>query len=281
MGAAVGLVALVGSAAFAGDLFGIRQRLLDLPQPQTPAVGRAATESTPTPETTATPGATLVRSQPWWQEVAVLDGGSARATSVAIDERALQWRVEWRCEHGTLDVETAADVQPPIDATCPAEGTSYATETGPFELSVAGSDAFRVRIEQQVDVPLEEPPLAEMTAPGSGVFATGEFYGMDRRGSGTVTIYELADGSHALRLEEFFVTPNVDLEITFSELAAPQTTEEYEGASSTFVAPLDVTAGSMNFHVPPEVDPGSYRSVVIWCPPLNVAYAAATLEAAP
>lgn len=33
----------------------------------------------------------------------------------------------------------------------------------------------------------------------------------------------------------------------------------------------------MNFAVPAEVDPAQYRSVVIWCPLIDSAYAAATL----
>ncbi len=58
---------------------------------------------------------------------------------------------------------------------------------------------------------------------------------------------------------------------------APQTTEEFTTAPSATVAPLDVTAGSMNFVMPPTIDLGPYKSVVIWCPPLRTAYAAATL----
>lgn len=50
---------------------------------------------------------------------------------------------------------------------------------------------------------------------------------MDQSGTGAVTIYRLADGSAALRLDDFFVTPNVDLEIHLSPLEAPQTTDEF------------------------------------------------------
>ena len=104
---------------------------------------------------------------------------------------------------------------------------------------------------------------------------------MDQSVEGPVTIYRLADGEHALRLDDFFVTPNIDLEIRLSPLEAPGTTEEFMRAPSTWVAPLDVTAGSMNFTVPPEAEPSEYRSVVIWCPLIDSAYAAATLVPEP
>ncbi|HSH59190.1 MAG TPA: hypothetical protein VK988_06010 [Acidimicrobiales bacterium] len=70
------------------------------------------------------------------------------------------------------------------------------------------------------------------------------------------------------------MTPNVDLEIRLSPLEAPRSTAEFMSAPSALVAPLDVTAGSMNFAVPADVDPSQYRSVVIRCPLIDSAYAA-------
>ena len=120
-----------------------------------------------------------------------------------------------------------------------------------------------------------------MTAPGTVALSRGGFYRIDQVGSGGVTVYRLAEGTHALRLDNFYATPNVDLEIRLSPLPAPQTTDQFLSAPSALVARLDVTAGSMNFVVPKDIDPRQYRSVVIWCPPVNSAYAAASLNAAP
>jgi hypothetical protein len=36
----------------------------------------------------------------------------------------------------------------------------------------------------------------------------------------------------------------------------------------------------MNFHIPAGIDPTQYRSVVIWCPPIQNTYAAASLAPA-
>ncbi|HWB72484.1 MAG TPA: DM13 domain-containing protein [Egibacteraceae bacterium] len=185
--------------------------------------------------------------------------------------------MKWGCESGRLVVEVSTDRRPLVDATCPGTDIGYATETGPISLEIKGDGPWQLQIEQQIDVPLEEPPLPAMIAPGTVRVATGSFYNIDQAGRGGVTIYRLADDGYALRLEDFFVTPNVDLEIRLSPLAAPQTTEEFLSAPSALVTVLDTTAGSMNFAVPGPVDPTQYRSVVVWCPPVLSAYAAASL----
>lgn len=137
-----------------------------------------------------------------------------------------------------------------------------------------------MRVEQQIDVPLDEPPLPAMSARGARTVASGAFYRIDQTGKGRVTVYRLADGRYALRLSDFYVSPNVDLELRLSPRQAPKSTPEFMRAPSAFVARLDVTAGSLNFVVPRGVDPTRYRSLVVWCPPTQNAYAAATLKPA-
>ena len=61
--------------------------------------------------------------------------------------------------------------------------------------------------------------------------ATGTFYRIDQFGDGTVTIYRLANGSYALRLENFYVTPNTDLEVQLNSLEAPHSTDEVAHAA--------------------------------------------------
>ncbi len=281
---ALGLVALAASAAFGGDLFGVRERVLGptTPQPRPAAVSRAAEGVAATPATTAPAGETVLRSQPWWQDVAVLEGDGPTTTApFAIDGGAIQWRASWTCRSGRLVVRAGTGSDPLVEADCPGTGAGYSTETGPTRLQVEASRSWELRIQQQLDVPLVEPPLPAMTAAGAVIELTGSFYRMDQSATGTVTIYRLADGEHALRLDDFFVTPNIDLEIHLSPLEAPRTSEEFMSAPSAWIAPLDVTAGSMNFTVPLEVDPAEYRSVVIWCPLIDSAYAAATLTPGP
>ncbi|MDQ3305711.1 MAG: DM13 domain-containing protein, partial [Actinomycetota bacterium] len=270
------------SALLGGNPFGLRERLMGsaTPEARPAAASRAAGEAPVAPR--MEPQETVLRSQPWWQSVATLEGdGATESEPFTIDDGAIQWRVTWSCESGTLAVKAGGGgAEPLVDGSCPGTGKGYGSDSGPTSLAVEADGPWQLRVEQQLDVPLVEPPTATMTDPTTTVASTGSFYRMDQSGTGTVSIYRLDDGSHALRLDEFFVTPNVDLEIHLSPLAAPQTTEEFMGTPSVSVAPLDVTAGSMNFVIPPEVDPAQYASVVIWCPLIDSAYAAATLAPA-
>jgi hypothetical protein len=281
----LGLLALVVSALVGGNAFGVRERVLGEgpPPPRPAAVSRAAGgAAVAAPVTTAAPQETVLRSQPWWQEVAVVEGdGSTTTEPFTVDAGSIQWRATWTCRSGTLAVTAAAASEPLVEEECPGTGVGYSTETGATRLRVDAGGPWELRIEQQIDVPLVEPPLPAMSAAGTVTESAGSFYRIDQSGTGTVTIYRMADGSHLVRLDDFFVTPNIDLEITLSPLEAPRTTEQFMSAPWAWVAPLDVTAGSMNFVVPPEVDPTQYRSVVIWCPLIDSAYAAATLVSGP
>lgn len=275
---ALGLIALLASAVYGGDFLDVRERLLGLPTPQAPAGGRVADEAAPPDDGSGADRGTLVRSNPWWQHVRTHEGGPGTTSQVVtIDQRALQWRVEWSCESGRLEVATQAE--PLVSTDCPGEGTAYGIGDGEVELRVEAGGSWSLTVDQQVEVPLEEPPLEAMTAPGAQRLATGEFYGIDQTGRGRVEVHRLADGSTALRLESFFVTPDVDLELRLSPLEEPSTTGEYLGAPSVLVHPLTVTAGSFNVTVPADVDPTDYGSVVVWCPPIQSAYAAASLQA--
>lgn len=274
-GAALGLLLLAASAAYGADLFGMRTRLVGSapPAPRPPAVSRVAEDA---PAATATPEATRVRSYPWWQAVGTFEGTGATTTpAFTIDDGALQWRVRWRCESGRLTAAAPDHRDPLVDADCPEGDAGYSTQQGRMRLQVTADGPWRLVVEQQIDVPLVEPRLPVMLA--DGAVAAGTFYDIDQTGRGRVVVHRLGDGRYALRLEEFFVTPNVDLEIRLSPLQAPRTTAEYLSADAVRVAVLDATAGSMNFTVPPDIDPTGYRSVVIWCPPIDSAYAAASL----
>jgi hypothetical protein len=284
--AAVGLLAVLASALVGGNFLGLRDRLLGsaTPKPRAPARSRVAGGPTATSGLTATTKAqeTVLRSFPWWQSVGSWQGaGSTSTPAFTIDGAAAQWRVKWTCEHGNLVVQASTRPRPLVSASCPGTDVAYATASGATVLAVTADGPWHLQLDQQVDMPLDEPPLPAMTAAGATATATGTFYRVDQVGSGRVTIYRLADGSRVLRLDGFYVTPNSDLEVRLSPLEAPHSTDEFTAAPSASVAALDVTAGSMNFNVPQGVDPGQYRSVVIWCERLHSAYAAASLVPPP
>lgn len=276
------MLVLLASAVFGADPYGVREHVLGSatgPERQA-ARSRDAGDATGTTIGTV-PGdqpPTVLRSEPWWQGVATLKGtGAAAAQPFTIDAGAIQWRVKWTCSTGRLTVRAPTVSKPIVDAACPGNETAYGSRSGPVNLEVTADGAWTLQVDQQIDVPLAEAPLPAMTAPGTVKVATGGFYRVDQFSNGTVTVYRLADGTYALRLEDFYVTPNTDLEIRFDTLAAPHSTQQVSSSETVSVAPLDVTAGSMNFTIPPSVNPSHYQSVVIWCERLFSAYAAATL----
>ncbi len=276
--AVIGLVALTASAVFAGNPGGVRDRLLGsaIAAPAPIALSRnAAASSASFP---VAPVTTVLRSQPWWQAVRTLSGmGPLTVPALTITGGALQWRAQWTCQSGRLAVSVPGRPHPLVDVACPGSGIGYATTTGATSVQVNADGPWRLQIDQQVDVPLEEAPLPTMTAPGASATATGAFYRVDQVSTGTVTIYRLPDATSALRLDGFYVTPNTDLEVRLSPMPAPHSTDEFTTAPSVLVANLDVTAGSLNFAVPPGVNPAQYRSVVLWCDRLQSVYAAASL----
>ena len=279
-----GLLAVVVSALVGGNLLGARERLWGSESPTArPAAGSrvagGAAADSPTQTTAAPRAETVLRSQPWWQSLTTLEGtGSMTAPPFTVAADAIQWRVKWTCETGRLVVRVPNRARPVVDAACPGADTGYGIRTGAVALEVTADGPWTMVVDQQVDIPLIEPPLPVLSAPGTELVLTGSLYRIDQVGTGTVNIHRTGDGGHVLRLDDFFVTANVDLELRLSPLEAPRTTEEYMNAASVWVAPLDVTTGSLNFTLPPDVDPTQYRSIVVWCPIIDSAYAAATLR---
>jgi hypothetical protein len=283
---AFGLLALLGSALFGGNVAGVRERFLGSESPETRSAavsrGDEAVATDGASPVTEAPKQSVLRSQPWWQSVTKLQGtGSMTAPPFAVNADALQWRVKWTCQTGQLVVQAPEQRRPVVDAACPGSDTGYGVQKGNVALQVAATGPWEMQVDQQVDVPLFEPPLPAMSAPGARPVLTGSLYRIDQVGSGTLTVYRLADGSYALRLDNFFVTANSDLELQFSALEAPRTTKQVtDNPRSPSVASLDVTTGSLNFRIPPAVDPTQFRSFVVWCEVANSAYSAATLRPA-
>lgn len=273
----LGLLVLVASAALGSNMFALRDRLLGTatPDPAPPAAGRVAGAA---PQDTVAAAPTSLRSSPWWQDVTTLDGdGATTSAPFTIAPGAIQWRAKWTCASGHLVVRAPKQAKPVVDGACPGGDAGYSVQKGSISVQVTADGPWRLEIAQQVDVPLVEPPSAAMTAPGASVAATGPLYNIDKTGTGRATLYRQADGRYSVRLEDFFVSPNVDLELRLSTLDAPHSSQEFSNAPSELVAVMDVTAGSVNYTVPADVDPAKFRSIVVWCVPIRSAYAAASL----
>jgi hypothetical protein len=110
------------------------------------------------------------------------------------------------------------------------------------------------------------------------ILRQGQFVDADsfHQGSGTVTLYLIADGSTLLRLESFMVTNGPDLHVLLAEGAAP--TDRDQLGEYVDLGSLKGNVGDQNYEVPADVDLDRYQSVVIYCVPFHVVFSTATLE---
>lgn len=214
--------------------------------------------------------------------MATFSGASQTTTGpFAISAGALQWRVTYHCVAAPFNVVAVQDSGQALNravvtaSSCGAGGQGYVTQTGGFRLRVTASAAWDVVVEQQVDVPIIQPPPAALAT--ATLVGSSRVYPVDAAGEGTAKLYCLHDGSDLIRLESFFTTANSDLEVRLSSLAAPTTTAQITASPFADVAPLEATVGSMNYSVPPTVDVARYHSLVIWCQRTTNAYATAAL----
>ena len=110
---------------------------------------------------------------------------------------------------------------------------------------------------------------------------TGEFVDIDRlhQGSGTATIYELADGSRVLRLEDLDVTNGPDLRVLLAAHDAPRSRDDLEsGAGYVELDALKGNKGNQNYDIPADLDISQFESVVIYCDPFHVVFSTATFS---
>ena len=225
------------------------------------------------------------KAAPRWEQVRVATGsGPVDLGPITVSERAFQWRVKWQCESGTAIRITSAPPPVPgrpnpnlVESPCPGSGEGFGRQTGEVRLAVEASGPWKATLEQQVDTPLDEPPLAEMA--GAEVLGRGEFYPVDKTGKGTVMLYRLADGRRALRIEPGFeVLNDPDLVVWVSSAANPRTAKAMADAPHAEIAALKSTRGSQNYVIPDNLPFSEIRSVGLYCVPVPSIYIAAALS---
>ena len=112
------------------------------------------------------------------------------------------------------------------------------------------------------------------------VLAKGEFHKADKTGSGTATIYQLADGKRVLRLTNFSVENGPDLHVRLIAADDAKDTDSVKKAEFVELAKLKGNKGAQNYELPEKVDLNKYRVVSIWCNRFSVNFAAAPLTVA-
>jgi hypothetical protein len=112
------------------------------------------------------------------------------------------------------------------------------------------------------------------------VLAKGEFHNADKTGSGTATIYQVADGKRVLRLTDFSVENGPDLHVRLIKADDAKDTASVAKTDFVELDKLKGNKGSQNYDVPENVDLSKYKAVSIWCNRFSVNFAAAPLTAA-
>ncbi|HEU4867279.1 MAG TPA: DM13 domain-containing protein [Actinomycetota bacterium] len=229
------------------------------------------------PETRApTPDSRPVANR--WEPVAEFEGeGDLETGSFDIAPGALQWRVTAECEGTALEVKLPGASGSLARPECPGRAFGFSIESGTHTLRVEAGGPWVVKVDQQLDTALSEPPLGGMDR--KTPVARGDFYDVDQTGEGEAALYRLPDGRLALRFDPFRVTNNSDLFVWVSRDPEPRTSEQALASEHVSIARLKATGGAQNYVLPAGLSEEEVRSVVIWCEPVRVAYAAATLAA--
>lgn len=117
------------------------------------------------------------------------------------------------------------------------------------------------------------PPATTAPTPAQPVrLAVGSFRGVDHRASGTVALYQRADGRYVVGLEDFDIQPGPDYDVYL----VPGADKEDRGGG-TRLDDLRGNRGTQFYDVPPGIDLSSGTwTVLVWCQTFAVPVATAT-----
>ncbi|MYC00772.1 MAG: DM13 domain-containing protein [Chloroflexi bacterium] len=165
-----------------------------------------------------------------------------------------------------LFVDTVVDEAFPLgaDATIPEELTED-------QATVMMSAASKLEIEVQESM---TDAMSAATVLKSGAFVDGDAF---HQGEGAATIYQLEDGSHVLRFEDFRVTNGPALFVLVSPHPDPQGRGDISDAGYIELARLKGNVGNQNYLLPADLSPEDINSVIIYCKPFRVVFSTAPL----
>lgn len=128
---------------------------------------------------------------------------------------------------------------------------------------------------QPVDV---QPTTSDNTTTSTEqILSQGSFYNLVHISSGEAVVYQLADNSRILRLQNFSVDNGPDLYVYLVPVDPVPSTSGTEIAGYYSLGSLKGNVGDQNYEIPADVDLSQYKSVVIWCQAFAVPFAAAPL----
>lgn len=144
----------------------------------------------------------------------------------------------------------------------------------PAEVSAQATQAMSTAMAEPDTVMEEAMPEANMT-----LLAQGSFYNLFHVGSGQAMVYQLADGSRILRLQDFEVDNGPELHVYLFPNDPVTTSIGVDIPGSVDLGLLKGNIGDQNYEIPADLDLSRFKSVVIWCQPFKVTFIAAPLAA--
>jgi hypothetical protein len=140
----------------------------------------------------------------------------------------------------------------------------------PAEKGQAGQIEVVAAAEDMPEVVVNQEPVLVL----EGQFKDGDSF---HKGSGQAALYQLPDGSHVLRFEDFAATNGPDLHVILSSHPAPTTSDEVM-RDYLDLGSLKGNIGSQNYEIPAGTDVSQFKSVIIYCQPFHVIFATAALS---
>lgn len=167
-----------------------------------------------------------------------------------------------------------ADVAEQLQERVPPEQINGLRNLAREDLSLAQEIAMaELRPDQTAndDVPSELGQLLPQLSDVAPLDADAALYGPAVHASGTLTIYELADGRYILRFDELDITNLPEMNLYLSGNPRPTNQEELQQNGFYHrLRALQGNVGNYNYEVAAELDLFSYNSVVIYSEPLGV-----------
>ena len=157
--------------------------------------------------------------------------------------------------------------------------TAVPDEAGLAELSADDRAAVEAQVMDAAAAVMSDKAMDETMPAAEWVTAvSGTFVGADslHEGAGTAVILQQGDQS-VLRFEDFRVTNGPDLHVILSKSPDPLGSGEL-GDDYLDLGSLKGNVGNQNYELPAGLDLSAYQSVVIYCQPFHVLFAAASLS---
>jgi len=145
---------------------------------------------------------------------------------------------------------------------------------------VSTEESAPIAVEPTLSTEVQAEPTEAVTESNSdmSMLAQGSFYDVAHVGSGLAGLYQLANGSRILRLENFQVENGPDLYVYLVPLESVPNTAGSEIAGSVSLGKLKGNIGDQNYDIPADLDLSQFKSVVIWCQAFAVPFSAAPLN---